>query len=71
MEIARERFMDDTPRYHVTLTLRSRTTEMHSVLSALAADDRDAVSVILAQALDEVQRLLAQRGTVTPAQRVR
>jgi len=33
MEIARERFLDDTRRYHVTLSLRSRTTEAHSALT--------------------------------------
>ena len=36
MEIARERFLDDSRRYHLTLSLRSRTTEMHSVLTGLS-----------------------------------
>ena len=46
MEIARERFLDESRLYHVTLTLRSRTTEMHSVLTALSTDERDAVGAV-------------------------
>ena len=64
MEIARERFLDDTRRFHLTLSLRSRTTEMHSVLSALSPDERDAVSVALARALDEIQEVLGARVAV-------
>jgi hypothetical protein len=54
MEIARERFFDDTRLLHVTLTLRSRTTEMHSRLTALTTEQRDAVGLALARALDEI-----------------
>jgi hypothetical protein len=61
MEIALERYLDDTARYHVTLALRSRTTEAHSVLTALDSDERAAVSAALARALDEVQRVLTAR----------
>jgi len=61
MEIARERFFDDSRRYHVTLTLRSRTTEMHSVMTALSSDERDAVGAALARALDEIGSLVAGR----------
>ena len=61
MEIARERFLDDTKLYHVTLSVRSRTTEMHSVLSALTADERDAVSAALAKALDEIGSVVRLR----------
>jgi hypothetical protein len=63
MEIARERFLDDTRRYHLTLAVRSRTTEMHSALSALTADERERVSEVLAQCLDEVQRVIAPHLT--------
>lgn len=55
MEISRERFLDDSRRYHLTLSVRSRTTEMHSLLSGLSADQRDAVGAALARALDEIQ----------------
>jgi hypothetical protein len=59
MEIARERFLDDTRRYHVTISLRSRTTEMHSALSALSADEREAVALALARALDDIAKVVA------------
>lgn len=58
MEIARERFLDQTRDYHLTLTLRSRTTEMHSVLTALSGEQRDAVSAALARALDEISGIV-------------
>jgi hypothetical protein len=58
MEISRERFFDDSRRYHVTLSLRSRTTEMHSILSGLSPDQRDAVGAALARALDDIQTVV-------------
>ena len=61
MEIARERFLDDTRLYHVTLSLRSRTTETHSLLTSLSSDERDAVGVALARALDEISAVVARR----------
>ena len=60
MEISRERFLDDSRRYHLTLSVRSRTTEMHSLLSGLSPDQRDAVGVALARALDEIQATIGQ-----------
>ena len=61
MEIIRERFLDDSKLYHVTVSLRSRTTEMHSVLTALTTDERDAVGAALAKALDEIGSLVKPR----------
>ena len=61
MEIARERFLDESRLYHLTLSLRSRTTEMHSVLTALSGDEREAVSAALARALDEIQTVVDAR----------
>jgi hypothetical protein len=61
MEIVRERFLDDSKLYHLALGLRSRTTEMHSVLSALTADERDAVGAVLARALDEIGSVVKPR----------
>jgi hypothetical protein len=61
MEIVRERFLDDTKHYHVTLGLRSRTTEMHSVLSALTGDEREAVGAVLARALDDIASVVGSR----------
>ena len=66
MEIARERFLDDTRRYHLTLTLRSRTTEMHSALTALSSDERDRVGAALARALDEIGVIVG--GSINAAQ---
>ena len=66
MEISRERFLDDSRRYHLTLSVRSRTTEMHSLLSGLSPDQRDAVGAALARALDEIQVVLG-RLIATPA----
>jgi hypothetical protein len=61
MEIARERFLDESRLYHLTLSLRSRTTEMHSVLTGLSAQEKDAVSAALAKALDEIAGVLIRR----------
>lgn len=61
MEIARERFLDDSKLYHLSLNLRSRTTEMHSVLSALTADERSAVGAAIAKALDEIGSVVKPR----------
>jgi hypothetical protein len=61
MEMARERFLDESRQYHLSLTLRSRTTEMHSVLTSLSGDEREAVSVALARALDEISAVVARR----------
>ena len=58
MEIARERFLDDSRRSHLTLTLRSRTPETHSLLTALNGEQRDAVALALARALDEIQQIV-------------
>ena len=58
MEIAIDRYLDDGPDQLMTLGLRSRTTEMHSVLSALDAAQRAAVQTALAHALDEITGVL-------------
>lgn len=60
MEIVRERFLDESRDYHVTLGLRSRTTEMHSVLSALTTAEREQVGHAIVTALDHVERILRQ-----------
>ena len=61
MEIARERFLDDTRLLHLTLILRSRTTETHSLLTSLTTDEREAVSGALARALDEITAVMSRR----------
>ena len=62
MEIARERFLDDTRQYHLTLSLRSRTTAMHTVLTDLTGDEREQVSQVLSRALDELTQILRGRA---------
>lgn len=54
MEITIDRYLDDGKASLVTLGLRSRTTEMHSVLSALDAAQKAAVHAALAKALDDI-----------------
>jgi hypothetical protein len=68
MELARERFLDDSRLYHLTLSLRSRTTETHSLLTSLSTDEREAVGVALARALDEISAVVARRLQASSAQ---
>jgi hypothetical protein len=58
MEIARDRFLDLSRDFHLTLAVRSRTTPMHSALTALTADERELVSRTLARALDEIEAVV-------------
>jgi len=58
MEIARERFLDPTREYHLTLSIRSRTTPMHSALTALTPEERERVSRTLARAMDEIEAVV-------------
>lgn len=66
MEIARERFLDDSRTYHLTVGIRSRTTAAHSLLSDLTDDERARVSAAIVHALDEVERILRPRLTTQP-----
>ena len=54
MEITIDRYLDDGKASLVTLGLRSRTTEMHSVLSALNAAQKAAVHAALTKAMDDI-----------------
>jgi hypothetical protein len=65
MEIARERFLDDSRSYHFTIGLRSRTTEAHSLLSALTPDEREQVSAAMVKAMDQIEQIV--RAHLTPA----
>lgn len=66
MEIAIDRYLDDGKQTLMTLGLRSRTTEMHSVLSALDAAQRAAVQDALARALDEITAVMAPVAAALP-----
>lgn len=65
MEIARERFLDETRVFHLTIGVRSRTTETHSLLSGLTPDERDRVSLAIVGAMDEIERIV--RPHLAPA----
>lgn len=58
MEIARERFLDDSRTYQLTAGIRSRTTAAHSLLTSLTDDERAQVSAAIVRALDEVERIV-------------
>lgn len=66
MEIARERFLDDSRTYHLSAGIRSRTTAAHSLLSALTEDEKAQVSAAIVRALDEVERIV-RAHLATPA----
>ena len=66
MEIARERFLDDSRSYHLTIGIRSRTTEAHSLLSSLTPDERDQVSAAMVKAMDQIEKIIRPRLAVTP-----
>ena len=61
MEIARERFLDDTRTYHVTIGVRSRTTQAHSVLTSLTSEERAEINDAIIAALDRVAVILRRR----------
>ena len=54
MEFSVDRYLDDGATRLVTLAVRSRTTEAHSVLSALDAEQKAAVHAALTRAMDEI-----------------
>lgn len=58
MEIARERFLDDSRTYHLTIGLRSRTTEAHSLLTSLTPEEREQVSVAIVSAMDQIEKIV-------------
>jgi hypothetical protein len=58
MEIARERFLDDSRTYHLTIGVRSRTTAAHSLLSALTADEREQVNLAIVRAMDQIEQIV-------------
>ena len=65
MEISRERFLDESRSYHFTIGIRSRTTEAHSLLTALSPDEREQVSLAMVKAMDQIEKII--RPHLTPA----
>ena len=58
MEIARERFLDDTRTYHVPIGVRSRTTQAHSLLTSLTPEERERVSMVIVNAMDQIEKIV-------------
>ena len=65
MEIARERFLDDSRSFHLTIGIRSRTAEAHSLLTSLTPDEREQVSAAMVKAMDRIEKIL--RAHLAPA----
>ncbi|HUQ89522.1 MAG TPA: hypothetical protein VM096_18305 [Vicinamibacterales bacterium] len=58
MEISRERFLDDSRTYHLTIGIRSRTTAAHSLLSELSPEERDQVNAAIVKAMDQIEKIV-------------
>jgi len=67
MVIERDRFLDDTAQWRLSLGLTSRTASMHSLMSALSDEERGAISVSLTRALDEIVDVLRRKRANGPA----
>lgn len=61
MTYERERYLDDSGVWHVSLQLRSRSGPMHSLLTSLTPEERAAVSDALTAALDAILPVLRRR----------
>jgi len=66
MDISRERFLDDSRTYHLTIGIRSRTTEAHSLLSSLTADEREQVGAAIVSAMDKIEKIVRPHLTSQP-----
>ena len=66
MELVLDRYLDDGPARLLTLALRSRTTDAHSVLTALDADQKAAVQAALTRAMDDIEAVLRPVAAALP-----
>ena len=66
MEISRERFLDDSRTYHLTIGIRSRTTEAHSLLTALTPDEREQVSAAIVEAMNQIEKIVRPHLAAAP-----
>ncbi|MBI2220779.1 MAG: hypothetical protein HYU53_06185 [Acidobacteria bacterium] len=66
MIIARERYLDETSNFHLTLSLVTRTGVMHSLLSNVPDEERAAISEILVRALNEIEQRLKAHLPLNP-----
>ena len=58
MEIARERFLDESRTYHFTIGVRSRTTAAHSLLTSLTPEEREQISIAIVKAMDQIEKIV-------------
>lgn len=58
MRITRERYLDDSTRWHLTIELLTRTGAMHSALDRLAPGQREAISDALVEALGRIAAIV-------------
>lgn len=66
MIIARERYLDETSNFHLTLSLVTRTGVMHSLLSNVPEEERATISEILVRALNEIEQRLKAHLPLNP-----
>ena len=58
MKIARERYLDDSTQWSMSLELWTRTASMHSAMDALSPEQRQAIGDVIASALDRIARIV-------------
>ena len=63
MEIARERFLDESRTLHLTIGVRSRTTQAHSLLTSLSPEEREQVSHAIVKAMDQIEKIVRPHVT--------
>jgi hypothetical protein len=71
MRITRERFLDDSRIWALSLELVSRTPEMHSTLDAMSPSDREAVGDLIVEALGRIARIVEPYAVERGARPVR
>jgi hypothetical protein len=59
MVVTRERYLDDSKNFHVTLELTSRSVAMHGLLTSAPPEVVQRVGECLVKALDDVAGVLA------------
>ena len=64
MEISRERFLDDSRTYHLTIGVRSRTSAAHSLLSALSPEEKEQVNAAIVKAMDQIEKIIQPHLTL-------
>jgi len=66
MEFSVDRYLDDGAARLLTLAVRSRSTEAHSVLSALDAGQKAAVHAALTRAMDDISAVMRPVAAAMP-----